>query len=105
MIYEKKIICLANSRKMSGRCIAGKEIIGTKCEWIRPVSHWKTREISEEERRFESGNDPQILDIISIKFKKHQPYKYQTENHLIDDESHWKREGSMKWERFVIYQG
>ena len=28
--YEKTIICLANSRKITGRCVAGKEIAGSK---------------------------------------------------------------------------
>jgi hypothetical protein len=27
MSIMKRIICLANSRKLSGRCIAGKEIL------------------------------------------------------------------------------
>ena len=31
-----KIVCLANSRKISGRCIAGKIMDSGK--WIRPVS-------------------------------------------------------------------
>ena len=67
MSYEKKIICLANSRKMSGRCIAGKEVLnGHYSQWIRPVSHRDTGEISEEEQRFEDGDSPQVLDIISI---------------------------------------
>jgi hypothetical protein len=38
-------ICLANSRKKSGRCLAGKAIYnGTYSKWIRPIS---TREHEE----------------------------------------------------------
>ena len=100
MDYEKKIVCLANSRKMSGRCIAGKEITleGNYGQWIRPVSDREKGEISEEERRFKDGLEPEILDTVSIRFKTHKPYKYQTENHLIDSKVHWKKEGLVKWE-------
>jgi hypothetical protein len=35
----KRIVCLANSRKMSGRCLAGRELInGLPGGWVRPVS-------------------------------------------------------------------
>ena len=59
MKYTKRIVCLANSRKMSGRCIAGKEVLDTGYgEWIRPISKRETAEISEEEMRFENGEIP-----------------------------------------------
>lgn len=104
MDYEKKIVCLANSRKMSGRCIAGKEVISEENygQWIRPVSDREKGEVSEEERRFEDGSDPEILDIISIKFKKYKSYKYQTENHLIDPKAHWTKEGLLEWEKLNL---
>ena len=88
---SKKIVCLANSRKISGRCIAGK-IIETN-EWIRPVSNRDTEEISEEERRYENGEMPQLLDIIDIQVKEHRPKLFQNENYLIDNGFYWTKIG------------
>ena len=75
-----KIICLANSRKRSGRCIAGKIIDSNK--WIRPVSSRESEEISEEERRYKDGQMPKLLDIISIPVKFRKPTLHQKENYL-----------------------
>jgi len=84
-----EIVCLANSRKISGRCIAGKIISENK--WMRPVSNRESEEISEEERRYENGQMPKLLDIISIPVKEHKPKLFQTENYLIDDADSWEK--------------
>jgi hypothetical protein len=98
MSYTKTIVCLANSRKISGRCIAGKEITDAGYgEWIRPVSSRPTGEISEYERRFEDGEHPQTLDVITIPLVKHHPHHYQQENHLIDDGYYWEKERTIGW--------
>ncbi|MDP2211851.1 MAG: hypothetical protein Q8J63_08955 [Candidatus Aquicultor sp.] len=86
-----KIVCLANSRKISGRCIAGKIIESNK--WIRPVSNRESEEISEEERRYENGEMPKLLDIISVPVKDHKPTQHQKENYLIDDRYYWTKIG------------
>lgn len=97
MGYSKKIVCLANSKKISGRCIAGKELIdGNYTEWIRPISERTNGEISEDERQFKDGKKPQVLDIITIPFIKHCPHNYQQENHLIDDK-YWEKKGMLSW--------
>lgn len=98
MKYGKTIVCFANSRKTSGRCIAGKEWHdGTAGEWVRPVSTRPTHEISEEERRYQDGRDPQLLDIVFVPCESHQPLPHQRENHVIDPGYHWALKGVLAW--------
>ena len=33
----KRIVCLANSRKLNGRCVAGIEIAGWSATWLDPA--------------------------------------------------------------------
>jgi hypothetical protein len=102
MSYTKTILCLANSRKMSGRCVAGKERNGSAfTKWVRPVSTRPHREVSLEERRYENGSDPDILDIIRIPMKAPCPESYQTENELIDPEYYWELEGRATWQQVL----
>ncbi len=98
--YTKKIVCLANSRKPpSGRCVAGREVTGKGFgDWIRPVSARPTQEISLEERRYEDGRDPRLLDIIAIEMKSPQPQHHQQENHLIDADCYWVKQGAISWQ-------
>jgi hypothetical protein len=97
-MYTLTIICLANSRKRpSGRCIAGKLFENEAAqEWIRPVSARSTHEVSEEERRYESGDRAQLLDIIRVPLLTHSPLHHQVENHTLADE-YWVQEGVASW--------
>jgi hypothetical protein len=95
MSYSKTFVCLANSTKNSGRCIAGIEIVdGNLGGWIRPVSARPSREISEEDRRFENGQTCSVLDIVSVRFERHDPFLHQTENHLINAQYYWQKIGT-----------
>jgi hypothetical protein len=88
------IVCLANSRKKSGRCIAGKEWAnGRAGRWVRPVSERESHEISESDRQYQDGTDPRLLDVINIPFKKVAPSSHQPENYLIDDGYYWTKVG------------
>jgi len=97
--YTKDIVCLANSRKPpSGRCIAGKEMLKTGYGyWIRPVSERPSAEVSEEERRYEDGRDPRVLDIIAVPMKGPAPSLHQVENHIIDANYYWTKIGELPW--------
>jgi hypothetical protein len=103
MSYRKTILCLANSRKPpSGRCIAGREVVqGGFGDWVRPVSARPTHEISEEERRFENGKQPKVLDVLSIEMKAHVPTGHQRENHVIDADYYWLRGGTVDWQELM----
>lgn len=97
MVAVKQIVCLANSRKLSGRCIAGREwtMESGAGNWIRPVSKRDNQEVSEYERQYEDGSDPQILDIVQVPVLEPKPHGYQTENWLLDDEYYWQKVGTL----------
>lgn len=100
--YSKTIICFANSRKNSGRCIAGRELeSGNIGEWIRPVSSRQNAELSEDDRRFKDGKDPKVLDIIRIEMKRQKDHAFQSENHLIDDGYYWSFQGRASWDQVM----
>jgi len=86
----KEIICLANSRKVGGKCVAGKAV-DTR-EWIRPVS--AEGKLTNELIKYANGELPKLLDIMRIHYKKVQPTEYQPENILISEEQ-WEYLG--KW--------
>lgn len=87
-MFYKDIICLANSRKMQGRCVAGKDI-STK-EWVRPISNREYEELSVAEIRLKGKHSLNLLDIVRIPCKTKKPSKHQPENILIDDGS-WEK--------------
>ena len=95
----KRIVCLANSRKLSGRYIAGRELIEGQGpgDWVRLVSARENQEVSEYERQYEDGSDPRVLDIIDIPILERQPpeppQQYQTENWVLDPGFYWKKAG------------
>lgn len=84
----KRIVCLANSRKLCGRCIAGREWNdGRAGRWIRPVSDREHQEVSEYELQYEDGGDPRVLDVIEVPMLEPLPQSFQSENWLFDSES------------------
>ena len=98
MATVKRIVCLANSRKLSGRCIAGKEPAGDQAgRWIRPVSAREHEEVSEYERWYAGGGDPCILDIMDVPLLEPRGRSYQQENWLLDRTQRWRRIGRLAW--------
>ncbi|MFZ5503845.1 MAG: dual OB domain-containing protein [Pseudomonadota bacterium] len=98
MSHLKTIVCFANSRKTSCRCVAGKEVHASGAgAWVRPVSDRSSHEVSEEERRYKDGGDPQLLDIIKVSCARHDPVSRQHESHVIDPNDYWSKEGRVAW--------
>lgn len=91
---NKTFVCLANSRKVSGRCIAGKELSNNMIgRWIRPISEREHHEISELDRRYANGTMPNVFDIIGVEFKSKGTHQAQEENYIIDDNFYWSKQG------------
>jgi hypothetical protein len=92
----KRLVCLANSRKLQGRCIAGREWLAEgPGAWIRPVSHREKQEVSERERMYEDGSDPRLLDIIEVPLIERRADRPQAENWLLDPRRSWKKAGRL----------
>ena len=100
----KRIICLANSRKLGGLCIAGKEILGDGLAggWVRPIGARPSEAILEHEQRYEDGSYPQVLDVIDILLLGPRPKDHQQENWLIN-EGRWVRVGRIAPSMLMLY--
>lgn len=104
MPVVKRILCLANSKKMSGRCVAGREVLANgPGPWIRPISARLSEEVSEDERQYQDGSDPRVLDIIDVPLIRHQPHACQTENWLLDPDYCWARVRQVGWGELQNY--
>lgn len=94
----KRIVCLANSFKDGGSCIAGKEKLPNGYgSWIRPISARETAEIRISECQYENRQFPKLLDIMSVPLLNALPRKHQNENHVIDATRRWTKVGALPW--------
>jgi hypothetical protein len=89
----KRIVCLANSRKPGGSCVAGCELRGGG-RWIRPIGDRPGEEVWSTERRYDDGSEPALLDIIDIPVHFPRPNAFQPENWVIDSTRRWGRVGA-----------
>lgn len=98
-LYEyKRIVLLANSRKHSDRCIAGREVNeGGFSGWIRPVSARSGESVNWQERSYGLTMEPQLLDVIDVPIRRHKPHGNQTENWLLYPYSQWKKVGVLNY--------
>ncbi len=82
-----EIICLANSRKRQGRCIAG---IRTDAQgWIRPVGWTKDGGLTPNNYWLDDDSEPQTLDVIQFACARPHPSPYHPEDWILAP-SAWK---------------
>ena len=95
-----RIICLANSYKPGGRCIAGIE--PETGDWIRPVPATKERAITWPMMTI-GGEIPRILDVIEIPLEDFGPDDgCQPENRLLKP-GKWKKVGRITAQELLGY--
>ena len=83
-----EMICLANSRKEGGRCIAGIRTDGKG--WIRPVSPIIGGTLYGYHYSLQNGSEVQVLDLIEVPLIKPLSQPHQPENWLIETSVKWK---------------
>ena len=92
----RRIVCLANSYKHGGRCVAGVELLNDRFgRWIRPVTDRPARAISGPEQTCTDGTASELLDILDIDFGTDFPEEHQSENVLIAPDRKWKKAGKL----------
>jgi hypothetical protein len=80
MPKKLEFLCLANSQKLGGRCVAG---ISLKGGWVRLVSKRPGGALSEQECRLDDGSDPKHFDVICARVDNAQPEVHQPENFVV----------------------
>jgi len=87
-----RFICLANSRKHAGRCVAGLRL---DCdEWIRPVSDDSEGTLVRRRYVLDDGNEVALLDVIEVNVSERRPKPYQPENWVLENDQ-WKLIGKL----------
>lgn len=93
MAKEIELLCLANSRREGGRCIAGIDLKSGK--WIRPAkpngSPFNYAEIS-----FIDGTSTKALDKIKIRVLGSEASHYHPEDWIVDQRFRWEKIGCCK---------
>ncbi|MEU5846349.1 dual OB domain-containing protein [Saccharopolyspora shandongensis] len=99
MAITKNLVCLANSRKNGGRCVAGIGVIDGFRSWIRPVGDRPSREVNAGERQYQDGMEPQILDVVAVPLVGPLPRGFQRENWLLDSTECWRKVAQIRWDQ------
>ncbi|MFE3998950.1 hypothetical protein ACFX43_09155 [Nocardioides sp. YIM B13467] len=94
MAHVKTLLCLANSWKHGGTCVAGLEVTDRGVgDWVRPVSSRPGHGVNSDEQTLPDGSVPGVLDVITVGFLEPAPADFQTENWVLDPTHRWERVG------------
>lgn len=100
MTVKKRIICLANSRKKSHRCVAGIEQLPDNFyRWIRPIGDRDGHGVTEREITLQDGTQPRPLDVLEIDLIRYAPNGNHQEDYLLDPNVPWRRVGRYTWQQ------
>jgi hypothetical protein len=83
-----ELICLANSKKHGGRCVAGLRTDGGG--WVRPVGPGEEGVLHPHHTRYTDGSEARVLDVIRVGCTAPRPQIHHPEDWLID-RSRWQR--------------
>lgn len=78
---EFEIICLANSRKRQGRCVAGIRMDGSG--WIRPVAPSSEGTLFPMHYMLPDGSEAGLLDVVRVSCIKPRPQDHHPEDWLL----------------------
>jgi hypothetical protein len=76
------IICLANSRKHGGHCVAGLRLDGGG--WLRPVGVAPDGVLWPADYTLATGEEARTLEVIRVGLRAPRPAIHQPENWVID---------------------
>ncbi|HVA46929.1 MAG TPA: hypothetical protein VNH11_11230 [Pirellulales bacterium] len=94
-----RLVCLANSKRPHGRCVAGIDLDTGR--WLRPVP--VEHDAVPEERLWLSGTFLAPLDVIELELAPISPTpRFQRENHVVRDWN-WARRGRLKATELLRY--
>ena len=96
-----EIVCLANSRKIGGRCVAGLTRSG---EWVRPVGPGQDGTLTYPQYLLDDGADSAVLDVIRIEVHARRPEPHQPENWVVAA-STWQRRGHLATAAALAFLG
>lgn len=75
------MLCLANSRKYSERCVAGLRLDGGG--WVRPIGPNEHGTLHAGHYRLHNGAYAQVLDVLRLELGEPRPEPHQPENWLV----------------------
>ncbi len=94
-----RIVCLANSYKRGGRCIAGIDL--DTGQWVRPIGNGHEGAIGEE--RIINGAEPKILDVLEIQLDGDADDRGCQPENKVFKSSPWRKVGTMSVDEIIKY--